>query len=128
MDAPETLHSGAEMIISVAVYIHATAFTESPKTAEGGPSIKAMFDEGHETEEEQKLRQRKAALIKLFRALSLNPIRGAGVVAQHAPPSEVEQAPSAGLQANPEMDDQPIDVDNDDEELSDNELNTIYKR
>ena len=39
-----------------------------------------MFDEGAETAEEQGLRERKQALLKLFSAVSLRPVRGSGVL------------------------------------------------
>ena len=39
-----------------------------------------MFDEGSETAEEQELRERKQALLKLFDAVNLRPVRGSGVL------------------------------------------------
>ncbi|KAG1896321.1 SNF2 family N-terminal domain-containing protein [Suillus fuscotomentosus] len=77
VDCPATLHSGADLIVSLSVYIRASAFKPPSTSAEGAP--KAMFNQGQDTQDEQTLRERKSALLSLFDAVNLRPCRGARV-------------------------------------------------
>lgn len=61
------------------MYILEKAF-KSPNTRQEVDHKRPMFDEGAETAEEQQLRERKQALLKLFEAVNLRPVRGSGVL------------------------------------------------
>jgi DNA repair protein RAD5 len=61
------------------VYILAKAF-KPPNTRQEADYKRPMFNEGAETAEEQELRERKQALLKLFDTVNLRPVRGSGVL------------------------------------------------
>lgn len=79
VDAPRDLKTGLDIVVSLSVYILANAF-KSPGPHKDGNRKKPMFDEGSETAEEQELRERKQALLKLFDTVNLRPVRGSGVL------------------------------------------------
>lgn len=134
VDCPATLHSGADLIVSLSVYVRASAF-KSPSTSAEGPT-KMMFNQGQETQDEQTLRERKSALLSLFEAVNLRPCRGAQVQDD----GNTENA-SGGINKNQIEhpggakkkkietvgDGEEIEVE-EGEELSDNELDVIYKK
>ncbi|OSD03366.1 hypothetical protein PYCCODRAFT_1366011 [Trametes coccinea BRFM310] len=71
VDCPDKLVTGADLIISLSVYIKASAFKAPSFLTDD--KAKVMFDEGQETEEEQVLRERKRSLISLFKRINLKP-------------------------------------------------------
>ena len=80
VDVPSDLKTGLDIVVSLSVYILAKAF-KRPNSRKGSDDHKRpMFDEGAETAEEQELRERKQALLKLFDAVNLHPLRGSGVL------------------------------------------------
>ena len=79
VDAPTDLKTGLDIVVSLSVYILAKAFKPS-NTRQEADHKRPMFDEGAETAEEQELRERKQALLKLFEAVNLRPVRGSGVL------------------------------------------------
>lgn len=127
IDCPEVLHSGADLIVSLSVYIRASAF-QTPSTS-AAATDKALLGLGQETEVEAALRQRKAALLTLFDALNLRPLRDARVV-KEAKLSEASPKPrSAKAKITTEIvgDGEEIEVE-EGEELSNNELDLIYRK
>ena len=123
------------MIISLCVYISASAF--KPVNA-SDPSARpeVMFGQGKETEEEQILRTRKTALLTLFDAVNLRPRivaralgngqthngnkRESGKSAEKASGTKKRRTEIVG-------DGEVIEVE-EGEELSDNQLDLIYRR
>lgn len=97
-----------------------------------------MFNEGHETEVEQMLRERKGALLKLFDVLNLKPRRGA-TSAKHKK-GELDTEDLAMLTQQPGIrkgkkpvkieivgDGEEVEVEAG-EDLSENQLNLIYQK
>lgn len=120
VDCPEKLHSGADLLISLSVYILPEAFKPVKPSHESNSSNGVVwFNEGKETEEEQILRDRKSALEQLFERIGLKP-RMEGSAAQDE--SLRKQLIQEQKTVNLEEDDEEEDV------LSENELNVIYKR
>jgi DNA repair protein RAD5 len=134
VDCPATLHSGADLIVSLSVYVRASAFKPPSTSAEGPP--KTMFNQGQETQDEQTLRERKSALLSLFEAVNLRPCRGAHVQDNGNTESESDgmnknlaQRPGGVKKKKFEIvgDGEEVEVE-EGEELSDNELDVIYKK
>src|SRR5882757_112373 len=73
VDCPATLHSGADLIVSLSVYVRASAFKPASTSAQEPP--KNMFNQEQETQDEQTLRERKTTLLSLFEAVNLRPRR-----------------------------------------------------
>ncbi|KAG2350922.1 hypothetical protein BDR05DRAFT_955063 [Suillus weaverae] len=134
VDCPATLHSGADLIVSLSVYIRASAFKPPSTSAEGSP--KTMFNQGQETQDEQTLRERKSALLSLFEAVNLRPCRGAHVQdsgnmenGSDGMNKKLTQHPGGAKKKKIEIvgDGEEVEVE-EGEELSDNELDVIYKK
>ncbi|KAH7922804.1 hypothetical protein BV22DRAFT_1016617 [Leucogyrophana mollusca] len=140
IDCPTTLHSGADLIVSLSVYVRPSAF-KPPSTSAEEESSKVIFSQGQETHDEQALRERKTALLCLFDAVGLRPRCGAQVSADGNSPGDessdiAKQATQRPVGATKEGkkpkteivgDGEVIEVE-DGEELSDNELDMIYKK
>ncbi|EIN13831.1 DNA repair protein RAD5 [Punctularia strigosozonata HHB-11173 SS5] len=136
VDAPETLRSGVDLVISLSCYMRASAFTQPLDSKQSKSSLKSVINEGHETVEEQTLRERKLALLKLFDAVGLKPLRGAGTM-QPKKPSDKQLE---DLASRPKRGSSPVKKEvvgdgeviqvqvEEDEVLSENELSAIYKR
>lgn len=130
IDCPATLHSGADLIVSLSVYVYASAF-KPPSTSAEEPT-KNMFNPGQETQDERTLRERKAALLSLFEAVNLRPRVQGGGNTQKESENTVErstQYPGGAKQKRTEIvgDGEEVEVE-EGEELSDNELDMIYKK
>ncbi|KAI0732417.1 SNF2 family N-terminal domain-containing protein [Fomitopsis betulina] len=139
VDCPPTLHSGADLIVSLSIYIKATAFRLPSTSANEEQKERVMFDEGHESNEEQVLRERKQALLKMFKVLDLRPRRGSDF--SRTPHGKLDQKDLEMLSqrhvgnetSKPKKteivgDGEEVEVDEEAEELSNNELDLIYKR
>ncbi|KAI0316497.1 SNF2 family N-terminal domain-containing protein [Amylostereum chailletii] len=138
IECPAVLHSGADLIVSLSVYIKASAF--KPSSASIDPP-KSMFNEGQETSDEQTLRERKSSLLQLFDVLGLKPVGGndTSKLRQRAN-GELDEEDLKSLTQVPGKselkkvrtevvgDGEEVEVEADGEDLSDNELNMIYKR
>ncbi|KAI6048010.1 SNF2 family N-terminal domain-containing protein [Pisolithus marmoratus] len=130
IDCPTVLHSGADLVVSLSVYIRASAF-KPPSTS--GIDTSKMFGSGQETEEETVLRERKAALLTLFDALNLRPRRGAQIHQDRNflnNNSELRSEDSTGrkeLKTEIVGDGEEVEVE-DGEELSDDDLQLIYRK
>ncbi|KII93973.1 hypothetical protein PLICRDRAFT_122057 [Plicaturopsis crispa FD-325 SS-3] len=139
IDCPDVLHSGADLIISLSVYIRASAF-QTPSTSASKDSKKRdMFSEGQETLDEQVLRERKTSLLRLFDVIGLKP-RHDNKLGERSDKSESEIHANALKETNQQPldrrkpvktevvgDGEEIEVE-EGEELDENELNLIYKR
>jgi len=131
IDCPEVLQSGADLIVSLSVYLRASAF-KNPNLSKDEPSPKVLFNEGQETPNEQYLRERKNSLHHLFRAVGLKPRRGHQVSEQDAKKGGNDSVLAPERRkgtARTEIvgDGEEIEVE-DGEELTENDLNLIYKR
>ncbi|KZT73229.1 hypothetical protein DAEQUDRAFT_721807 [Daedalea quercina L-15889] len=140
VDCPATLHSGADLIVSLSIYIKASAFRAPSTSTDDEHKQRVMFDEGKETGEEQTLRERKQALLKMFKVLDLKPRRGSDF--SRKPHGKLDKkdletlsqrhAANGGSDTKKKTeivgDGEEVEVDEEGEELSENELDLIYKR
>ncbi|KAH7886199.1 SNF2 family N-terminal domain-containing protein [Phlebopus sp. FC_14] len=133
VDCPTTLYSGADLIVSLSVYVCAAAFKPPSTSTDTALPRKVPFDQGQETEDEQGFRERKAALLSLFEAVNLRPRGGAQVRDGRKVPrgSEEESVRKPSGQKNTKTeivgDGEEIEVE-DGEELSDSQLDMIYRK
>lgn len=141
IDCPDVLHSGADLIISLSIYLRASAFKSPNASASaslhGKQSVKAMFNEGHESLEEQILRERKNSMLKLFDVVGLKARAGVDY-SKYRDKNDVELhgetvAQTTRAKKTTEVkteivgDGEEVEVD-DGEDLSENELDMIYKK
>ncbi|KAJ3556710.1 hypothetical protein NM688_g1873 [Phlebia brevispora] len=138
IDCPANLHSGAEIIVSLSVYLKAAAFTPPKPAADEGP--RHIYNEGQETLSEQVLRERKAALVHLFDILDIRPLKNSGylqkdpkalshddlvlLTQRHTKHDKSKKAVKTEIVGDGEE----VEVEEDEEELNTNELNLIYKK
>lgn len=138
VDCPATLHPGADLIVSLSVYIRPSAFSKSPNARNNTEQPRSMFNEGQETGDEQKLRERKSSLLKLFDAVSLKPKTGPDFSKlQDKSDSELHgdavdkisrpSKPKGAVKTEIVGDGEEVEVE-EGEDLSENELDMIYKR
>lgn len=136
MDCPPALHSGADLIVSLSIYLKVDAF-KPPSTSVSEDMPRHMFNEGSETADEQVLRERKSALIHLFDILGLKPTsRGSMSKGKQRNLSKEElklltqKTNIAKKGAHTEIvgDGEEVLVEADEEDLSDNQLNLIYRK
>lgn len=133
IDCPPVLYSGADMIVSLSVYISISAF-KPINASDASTHPKVMFGQGKESEEEQSLRERKSALLVLFDAVNLRPRASARASSNDQIPGERQnemsvQKPAGTKKTRTEIvgDGEEIEVE-EGEELSDNQLDLIYRR
>ncbi|KAI0784921.1 SNF2 family N-terminal domain-containing protein [Abortiporus biennis] len=137
VDCPTTLHSGADIIVSLSVYIKAAAF--KPLSVSVEDLTKTIFNEGQETASEQLLRERKGSLVQLFNAIDLRPHRGTEKVNRRQ--GKLDQQDLEALTQQPRTkaskkpakteivgDGEEVEVEADAQDLSENEINLIYKK
>jgi len=137
IECPEPLRSGADLIVSLAVHVEASAFKPAAKLDDGPRSV---FDESSETNAEQSLRERKEALLKLFDCLNIKPIVGDGAFEgkRHAKGNLskdelialTQRDGTGGKKIRTEIvgDGEEVEVEADSGDLSEGELDLIYKR
>ena len=142
VDVPPNLKTGVDIVVSLSVYILSKAFKPS-NTHQETDHKKPMFDEGVETTEEQELRERKQALLKLFDAVNLHPVRGNGVfgkkkdaelshdqvlkMAEVPTQSQIPLPKSQGARKEIVGDGEEVEVEPG-EDLNENQLAMIYNR
>ncbi|KAL6304876.1 SNF2 family N-terminal domain-containing protein [Sparassis latifolia] len=137
IDCPAKLHSGADLIVSLSVHMKATAFKAPSTFSDERPKV--MFNEGQETATEQMLRERKSALLKLFKVVSLKPTRGSSFTRKSR--GELEKKDLEVLTQQPQIDKgkkpvrteivgdgEEVEVEGEGDDICDNELDLIYKR
>lgn len=129
IDCPETLHSGADLVMSLTAYMLPTAFKSlaSSDDKESNP----MFDQGQETDQERMMRERKTSLLRLFTEVGLKPKKKATLASAQPKGKQASSASTSTTKKNVKKeivgDGEEIEVE-DGEDLSENELNVIYKR
>ncbi len=123
------------MIVSLSVYISASAF-KPVNASDASAHPKVMFGQGKETGEEQSLRERKTTLLALFDVVNLRPRTGARALSNDQVPGgderqngKLPQKPAGAKKTRTEIvgDGEEIEVE-EGEELSDNQLDLIYRR
>ncbi|OBZ79900.1 DNA repair protein RAD5 [Grifola frondosa] len=137
IDCPATLHSGADLVVSLSIYLKASAFKPPNASSASDEKNRLMFNEGQETADEQMLRERKSALQSLFRAIALKPRKGTDFA--HKPKGKLDQKDLEMLTQQPkaakpktvmktEVVGDGEEIEEQEEEVSEEELNLIYKR
>jgi DNA repair protein RAD5 len=136
IECPDTLRSGADLVVSLSVYIKANAFATT-STADDGP--RSLFAESSETSGEQTLRERKEALLKLFDCINLKPVLGNDSSKIQTGQGALGEKELVALTQNPGLngkkprtevvgDGEEVEVEVDGGDVSENELDLIYKR
>ncbi|RDB29142.1 DNA repair protein RAD5 [Hypsizygus marmoreus] len=131
-DCPDKLTTGVSLFVTLQVYILASAF-KSPTLNQTDDTRNTMFNEGQETLDEKTLRERKESVLKLFEVIELKPQAGANFRGPQAEEKVHEEAlkrlAKRKVKTVTEIvgDNEEIEVD-DAEDLSKNEIDTIYKR
>ena len=143
IDCPEKLHTGADLIVSLSIYLLPSAFkryTSDPSSSSAPARPKFWSNEGSETVEEEMLRRRKASLQQLFEKLGLKPRAGNTMASdkENVPPDGSPQPtvsgndPTRSKKGLDNVDGAKNNVDsadeNDEEVLNENDLDAIYKR
>ncbi|KAH9486419.1 DNA repair protein RAD5 [Psilocybe cubensis] len=129
-DCPEKLTTGASLIVTLHMYLIASAFKPLKRTFGNDDPVHLGFNEGLETEEETILRERKQAVVKMFEVLGLRPQAGANVQTNEMSHEEnLQKLAKRPVRKVKEIvgDDEEIEVD-DSEELTKNEIDAIYSR
>lgn len=140
VDCPNILQTGIDIVVSLSVFILPKAFKRANPSSDDAQSVRNMFNEAAETLDEQELRERKTSLVQLFDSVGLRPIKSSGLFGKR-PEGELktedvmklaEGTSVPALQQVPRKevvgDGEEIEVEADGEDLSDNELDMIYKR
>lgn len=130
-DCPLKLTTGANLIVSIEVYLLPAAFISANTTGDDDRP-RVMFGEGLETSEEKSLRERKSAILRLFDVIGLRSQSGTtveGGISEQELQKEALQKPQASKKKHVEIvgDGEEIEVE-DGEDLSKNDLDIIYKR
>ncbi|KAJ7201358.1 DNA repair protein RAD5 [Mycena pura] len=131
LDCPEKLSTGSNLIISADVFILPAAFKPSNSVSDEKPI--ALLSEGAETMDEQTLRERKASILKLFDILNLRPEAGVNFAERKSDQQIHDEAMKNMAQRKGKKvteivgDGEEIEVD-DDEELTENDLDMIYRK
>ncbi|KAI0334349.1 hypothetical protein GY45DRAFT_1318351 [Cubamyces sp. BRFM 1775] len=129
VECPGKLTTGADLIVSLSVYIKASAFR--PPSLSSEDKAKPMFNEGQETEEEQVLRERKSSLINLFKRINLKPRKGGDFGnKKRLDKDDLELLTQRPSTSKPRPPGQQSEIEDDDNEgdITEDELNMIYKK
>ncbi|CDO73050.1 hypothetical protein BN946_scf185007.g104 [Trametes cinnabarina] len=129
VDCPERLVTGADLIVSLSVYIKLSAF--KPPSLSSDEKAKVMFNEGQETEEEKMLRERKTSLVNLFKRINLKPRKGSDFSEKkRLDKSDLEMLTQRPGPLKSRFAGQPSNLDDDDEEgdITEEQLDLIYKK
>lgn len=130
-----------DLVISLSVYIRAAAFkspTPSSTLNDSEQQPKFTFNEGQETLDEQALRERKTSLLKLFDIVGARPRAGADLskhrgMDDHKLHGEAVKnmtqvnKPKKDIKTEIVGDGEEVEVE-EGEDLSENELDMIYKK
>lgn len=133
VDCPESLRTGAEMLIQLRVYLLADAFRPQKPTIPEEENRRPMFNEGQESYDEQQLRQRKSSLLQLFKAVDLKPHMKSTLMRHSASSAQVlEKMTKDRQQLSKEKekaaDQSESEEENADEVLNDTQVDMIYKK
>ena len=123
VDCPEKLHTGADLLVSLSIYMRPAAFKRYEIKKDRDTGKEFWWNEGQETQEEEILRDRKSSLRQLFDKLDLKPRAGNDLTVdkENVPPASAKgkERQSNGSPSNEEEEE---DV------LSQNELDVIYRK
>lgn len=151
-DCPDKLSTGIGLIVTLRIYLIASAFKPLKSTRKDAENVQLGFNEGLETQEERwsnqhdfvaflwlnnhtisSLRERKNAISKLFEVVSLNPQAGVNFASKKSDVKAHEEALKK-LAGRPVKkikeivgDGEEIEVE-DAEDLSKNDIDAIYSR
>ncbi|KAI0640000.1 SNF2 family N-terminal domain-containing protein [Trametes polyzona] len=129
VDCPDKLTTGVDLIVSLSVYIKASAFRSPSLSSDEKPKV--MFNEGQETEAEQILRERKASLVSLFKRIHLKPRRSSNLLnKKRLDQGDLELLTQRPGRSKPPAQTQSGNGDEDEEEgdITEEQLNMIYKK
>ncbi|TBU29891.1 SNF2 family N-terminal domain-containing protein [Dichomitus squalens] len=127
VECPTKLTTGADLILSLSIYIKPSAFR--PPSYSSEDKAKDMFNEGQETEAEQILRERKQSLTSLFKRINLKPRRGNHTVGSRSGLDQrdlellTQQQPMAVKKTSSGNDE-----DEDEGDITEEQINLIYKK
>ncbi|KZS91640.1 hypothetical protein SISNIDRAFT_456554, partial [Sistotremastrum niveocremeum HHB9708] len=148
VDCPPKLRLGSHILLSIKVFIQPSAFKNHITIDDDAP--RAAFQEDKETDSEKSLRARKAALLALFKTVGLRPNKSSALGKSAAQLQEDDMEKMVKMTNEPKTpdrlssaeasddegingltdaeDDVAVDEENDEEELTDNQLNVIYRK
>ncbi|KAF9469748.1 DNA repair protein RAD5 [Collybia nuda] len=132
-DCPDKLSTGASLFVTLHAYILSSAFKPPTINSYSEEPPNYMFNEGIEILDEQTLRERKESLLKLFDVIGLKPQAGANIGGRQAEEKFHEEglrhlATRKSKKVTEIVGDgEEIEVD-DAEDLTENDIDTIYKR
>lgn len=131
VDCPESLHTGAEMLIQLRVYLLADAFKPQKTINSEEENHHPKFKEGQESYDEQQLRQRKSSLLQLFKAVDLKPHMKNTLLKQSSA-QVLEKVAKDGQQLSKEKEkaanQSEGEEDSTDDVLDDTQVDMIYKK
>lgn len=121
VDCPDVVRTGSDIVLRIRVFLLPAAW-KTLKAAPSSVSAKTIIDEAHELPEEQVLRERKSALIKLFKRVGLEP--------KTRKPSLAEINAAKGPRKTELVGegDDAEEVEEEGEELSERDLTIIYNK
>ncbi|KAF8640564.1 hypothetical protein AX17_000226 [Amanita inopinata Kibby_2008] len=123
-DCADRLNTGATLMVTLRAYLLPDAFRPL-KTAQPSGDPKVTFKEEQETPDERLLRERKDAILKLFRVVDLKPQAGASVGNSKSVGHSHGTAPKRKKITVGDGEEVEIETD---EELSNNDIDVIYRR
>ncbi|KAF8956086.1 RAD5-like protein [Flammula alnicola] len=132
-DCPARLTTGVGLIVTLHIYLIASAFRPIKSSNQGDDAVHLAFNEGLETQEESSLRERKNAILRLFEVVGLKPQAGANVKSKKSDAKIQEEAlkKMAGRPVKKVKeivgDGEEIEVE-DAEDLSKNDIDAIYSK
>ena len=129
VDCPDMLTVGCDILLEVRAYLLRNAFQESITrfcTLTGDDSTPTQAEE--ESAQERHLRQRKASLVRLFRACHMVPVRKGRGDEEASPPARNANGDALKGEQNGKGATSAADTENDGTEVSGNQLQDIYAR
>ena len=129
VDCPDMLTVGCDILLEVRAYLLRNAFQESITrfcTLTGDDSTPTQAEE--ESAQERHLRQRKASLVRLFRACHMVPVRKGRGDEEASPPARNANGDALKGEQNGKGAASAADTENDGTEVSGNQLQDIYAR
>ena len=126
VECPPKLATGADLILSLSIYIKPSAFRPPKVTPEDGSKV--IFNEGHETEAEQILRERKKSLISLFKRIGLKPHKSSGKTGGKLSQQELELLTQVPKPTQTKTSSSNGEDDDGEGDISEEQINLIFKK
>lgn len=150
VDCPDSLTVGCDILLEIRAYILRSAFSSSPANGQLSfnsrsreeASSSAWGAETAETEEEKKIRERKASLLRLFRACTLHASKTSSLLKKNRDEIETDDFNSP-VRTTPMKGNSPAPIQNgtkpssregtppeadDGTEVTENQLDSVYNR